>query len=281
MLEAAREEIAAVAGLDNSREIESVLDKYADYPDEILGGPYALLQMHKDELRRAMIGKVEAAMHSMDTTLVDGLLQCLLSDFGNEMDPFAEMLRARRDKMISLINERMRRAVQAEHAHIPEIDSIFHDALPLVRPSVSAPRFIGPSFIFISGVLPEKARLHLCPAVARPRGAAPPLPEPAPAVDQVHEMDEVLWNALRAKRDGAVRQLRLDIKDALSHETPFDGIERLIVQAETCKQELPEEWSELAEHRAYLLEEAQYVAESAQPLLSQGDYRPEDFEAIR
>ena len=100
LLDGARAEIESVLHSENSRELEAVLDKYAAYPPEILDGPWAELDMRKEELRRGMVGRVEAAMGSMDTNMIDALLSSLLKDFGNEMDPYIEMLRARRDKMM-------------------------------------------------------------------------------------------------------------------------------------------------------------------------------------
>eukprot|EP01050_Picozoa_sp_SAG11_P001097 SAG11_NODE_45_length_20574_cov_8.004054_2_plen_1080_part_00 len=85
LVEKAVAELQHMMHSDNSREIEAILSKYKEYPSEVLSGPWTELQVHKESLRRTIIGKVEGAMNSMDTNLIDGLLSQLLSDFGNEM----------------------------------------------------------------------------------------------------------------------------------------------------------------------------------------------------
>eukprot|EP01050_Picozoa_sp_SAG11_P001098 SAG11_NODE_45_length_20574_cov_8.004054_3_plen_412_part_00 len=144
------------------------------------------------------------------------------------------MLQARRDKMISLIDDRMRKAVQmaSDKVSVSELDSIFHDSLPIV-----------------------------------------------------HELDESLWNAMREHRDLAVKRLRTRIRQALSDETDFDVVEQLLEEASACKHEMPEEWNELHEHRAYLLEEVDFTVLSSQALLQRsevedGGYTPGDFALV-
>ena len=55
LLDAARAELAAVLRSENSRELEAVLDKYKGYPPEVLDGPWAEVEVRKEELRRAMV----------------------------------------------------------------------------------------------------------------------------------------------------------------------------------------------------------------------------------
>eukprot|EP01052_Picozoa_sp_SAG31_P016827 SAG31_NODE_1129_length_9755_cov_2.095070_10_plen_179_part_00 len=165
--------------------------------------------------------------------MIDSLLSSILADFGNEMDPYVEMLRARRDKMISLINERMQQAVQSVTPSVRELDAIFHDALPIVA-----------------------------------------------------EMDEDRWNELRTHRDLAVKRLRNKARQALASEASLDAVDAILEEAQGCRHEMPEEWNELQEHRAYLLEESGYAVLASQHLLQRradtggSGYTPDDFGLI-
>eukprot|EP01052_Picozoa_sp_SAG31_P016828 SAG31_NODE_1129_length_9755_cov_2.095070_11_plen_338_part_00 len=62
LMDSARSEITAMMHSRNSREIEALLDKYSNYPPEIIDGPLAELEAQKEELRRSMIAQVETAM---------------------------------------------------------------------------------------------------------------------------------------------------------------------------------------------------------------------------
>ena len=200
----AEAEIARQMHSDNAAHIDAVLEKYSRYPSELQRGPLADLRMHKEELRRGVISKVEMAMKSEDLHMIDSLHRDIEAQFGDDMQPYLEMLQARRDRMRDVTVVRMHEALKSEN--LVKIDQIFVNSMPLVE-----------------------------------------------------QIDEELWNQLRHHREHVVKGLRGRAREALSSSN-LEKLDDLLQSVEVCKEEMFEEFSELQEHRAYLLEEAHVVA---------------------
>lgn len=212
LLHAAEVDIAKALQLDNVREIERVLQKYENYPESIRHGVLRDLQTHKEELRRGFISRVELAMNCEDIYTIDDLLKTLRESYREGMDPYREMLDARRDKLRDVMVFRMREAMQSDN--LVQIDRVFRNSMPLVE-----------------------------------------------------QIDEQLWSRLRQHRDDVVKRLRDRVREALSETSNLDAVDNLLESVRTCQNEMLEEWAELQEHRAYLLDEAKIVArESAETL---------------
>ncbi len=189
---------------DNASHIDAVLEKYSRYPAELQRGALADLRMHKEELRRGMISKVEMAMASEDLHMIDSLQREIDAHFGDDMQPYVEMLQARRDKMRDVTVVRMHEALRSDN--LVKVDRVFANSMPLVE-----------------------------------------------------QIDEELWNQLRHHREHIVKGLRGRAREALSGSN-LEKLDDLLQSVEACKEEMFEEFSELQEHRAYLLEEAHFVA---------------------
>jgi hypothetical protein len=200
----AESEIAKEMHSDNATRIDAVLEKFSRYPSELQRGALADLRMHKEEMRRGMISKVEMAMSSEDLHMIDSLRRDIETHFGDDMQPYIEMLLARRDKMRDVTVVRMHEALKSDNLLL--IDRVFANSMPLVE-----------------------------------------------------QIDEELWNKLRHHRERVVKGLRGRVRDALSGSN-LEKLDALLESVEACKQEMIEEFYELQEHRAYLLEEAHAVA---------------------
>ena len=198
-------DIARAMQSENVAHIDIVLEKFSRYPAALQRGALADLRMHKEELRRGMISKVEMAMSSEDLHMIDGLRRDIEIHFGDDMQPYVEMLYARRDKMRDVTVVRMHEALKSNNLVL--VDRVFANSMPLVE-----------------------------------------------------QIDEELWNKLRHHREHVVKGLRGRVREVLSGSN-LELLDGLLESVEACKQEMIEEFYELQEHRAYLLEEAHAVAE--------------------
>ena len=130
MLRAAESEITEMMQTESAQDTERVLRKYQDYPESLRQSALHDLQVHREELRRQMISRVEKAMSCEDMTVNTDLLHTLQDNYGDDMEPYREMLGARRDKMRDVMVDRMGQALRSDSLIL--IDRVFRNSMPLV-----------------------------------------------------------------------------------------------------------------------------------------------------
>ena len=135
LLDTALREMRALLQSDDERMISAALSKFADWASlaENVRIVVRDLRARREDLRGSIIRAVEGAMHCDDITTLDALRTTVLCKFGSDMEPYSEMLSARRLKLAEATKHGLRHALVSREANIETLDRVLGQSIPLLQ----------------------------------------------------------------------------------------------------------------------------------------------------